>query len=153
MNIFVTSSCPVESAKYLDNKRKIKMALESTQMLATALNVSGGNTPYRTAHLNHPCSIWARESRQNWNWLYDHGMALCSEYKRIYNREHACVKVLLHMKDQVDCLPDVGLTPFVNCARSKEKGLDYTMVNDIHLAYREYLASRWEGDKRKPEWT
>lgn len=129
------------------------MALESTQMLATALNVNGGSTPYRTAHLNHPCSIWARQSRQNWQWLYDHGMALCNQYSRIYGKTHACVKVLQQMKGQETCLPDIGLTPFVNCARSKEKGLDYTGESDVYLAYQQYLKQRWSGDKRTPEWS
>ena len=129
------------------------MALESTQMLATALNSQGIQTPYKTAHLNHPCSIWARQSKQNWLWLYQHGMALCDEYKRIYGKTHACVKVLHGMKGLEDCLPDVGLTPFANCAKSKDKGLDYSMVNDIHLAYRLYLKARWDLDIRKPEWT
>lgn len=153
MNIFVTSPDPVESAKYLDNKRKIKMALESTQMLATALNVNGVTTPYKTGHLNHPCTVWVRQSRQNWLWLYAHGMALCNEYQRIYGKTHACVKVLLGMKGQENCLPDIGLTPFANCARSKEKGLDYTTESDVHLAYQLYLKNRWASDKRTPEWT
>jgi len=129
------------------------MALESTQMLATALNVNGVTTPYRTAHLNHPCSIWARASRQNWQWLYEHGMALCNEYSRIYGRTHACVKVLQQMKGEETVLPDIGLTPFPNCARSKEKGLDYSHVDNVYSAYKLYLADRWAGDKRKPEWS
>lgn len=153
MNIFVTSSCPIESAKYLDNKRKVKMALESTQMLTTALNVNGIKTSYKTAHLNHPCTIWTRQSRQNWRWLYDHAVALCNEYKRIYNKEHACMTVLKQINGLESCLPDVGLTPFANCARSKEKGLDYTTEQDVYLAYRLYLKARWDLDKRKPEWS
>lgn len=153
MNIFVTSPCPIESAKFLDNKRKVKMALESTQMLATALNVNGVVTPYRTAHVNHPCSIWVRQSQQNWQWLFLHGIALCNEYTRIYKKEHACLKVLKQMLGQETCLPDTGLTPFPNCARSKEKGLDYSMEPDVHLAYKLYLADRWAADKRTPEWS
>lgn len=152
MNIFITDSCPVKSAQYLDNKRKVKMALESTQMLATALNVHGITTGYKTAHLNHPCSIWARQSKQNWMWLWEHAVALCSEYKRIYNKEHACVKMLHRMIGNEKILPDIGLTSFVNCARSKEKGIDFTDQRDVHLAYQLYLSSRWETDKREPEW-
>ena len=129
------------------------MALESTQMLATALNVYGIKTPYKTAHVNHPCSIWTRESRQNWRWLYNHAIALCGEYKRIYKKEHACMQVLSQLVGLENCLPDIGLTPFVNCARSKEKGLDYTTQQDVYLAYQSYLNARWAMDKRKPEWS
>ena len=153
MNIFVTSKCPVESAHFIDNKRKVKMALESTQMLATALNVHGIHTGYKIAHLNHPCSIWARSSMQNWQWLWEHGMALCDEYQRIYGRQHACVKVLLGMKGHESVLPDIGLQPFVNCARSKERGIDFTSESEVTIAYQLYLNARWETDKREPVWS
>ena len=153
MNIFITSTCPIESAKYIDNKRKVKMALESTQMLATALNVHGIETGYKTAHLNHPCTIWTRASRQNWLWLWDHAMALCNEYQRIYGREHACVKVLVRMKGHEAVLPDIGLMSFANCARSKEKGIDFTYEKDVTVAYQLYLNARWETDKREPVWS
>jgi hypothetical protein len=153
MNIFVTSSCPVFSAKYLDDKRKIKMALESTQMLCTALNVHGIETPYRTSHINHPCSIWARQSKQNWMWLWDHAIALCNEYERIYDRQHACRKILYEIYDKKDILPDIGMTKFANCARSKEKGIDHTNEEDIFKAYQSYLNDRWDTDKRLPEWS
>lgn len=153
MNIFVTSSCPVACAKFLDDKRKTKMALESTQMLCTALNVTGVPTPYKTAHLNHPCSIWARASRQNWEWLWDHAMALCNEYERIYDRQHACKKILYAIKNKSHVLPDVGMTMFANCARSKERGIDYTSERDVYTAYQLYLNDRWDGDIRQPEWS
>jgi hypothetical protein len=152
MNIFVTNKCPILSAKFIDNKRKIKMALESTQMLATALNVHGIKTPYRTAHLNHPCTIWARTSRQNWLWLWEHGVALCHEYHRIYGKEHACLSILKLMRGEEKVLPDIGLTPFANCARSKERGIDFTGVQDVTVAYQLYLNERWDNDKREPIW-
>lgn len=153
MNIFITSTCPIESARFIDNKRKVKMALESTQMLATALNIHGIETGYKTAHLNHPCTIWTRASRQNWLWLWDHAMALCNEYQRIYGREHACVKVLVRMKGHETVLPDIGLMSFANCARSKEKGIDFTYEKDVTVAYQLYLNARWETDKREPVWS
>lgn len=37
MNIFASFPCPKQSAQYLDNKRVIKMILESAQLLFTAL--------------------------------------------------------------------------------------------------------------------
>lgn len=153
MNIFCTSSCPIESAKLLDDKRKVKMCLESTQMLCTALNVNGIHTPYKTGHLNHPCTIWTRASQQNWLWLWQHAMALADEYERIYGKVHACVKVLLEIKDKYTVLPNIGLTPFANCARSKERGIDYTMEHDVYSAYKKYLNDRWDTDKRDPVWS
>lgn len=153
MNIFVTSPCPKQSARFLDDKRKIKMCLESTQMLCTALNVNGVTTPYRTAHLNHPCSIWARESRQNFLWLWEHGMELANEYNRIYGKTHACKSILEQIKQYASVLPDKGLTPFANCARAKLLGIDYTTESNVYYAYQGYLNERWENDKREPVWS
>jgi hypothetical protein len=153
MNIFVTSSCPIQSAKYLDDKRTIKMALESTQMLCTALNVHGVSTPYKTAHLNHPCSIWARTSQANFQWLWTHGMELCKEYTRIYGKEHKCEAILNSIKGLESVLPDIGLTPFANCARAKALGIDHTNNPDVFIAYQLYLNDRWDNDKRPPQWS
>lgn len=41
MNIFVTSECPEQAAKFLDDKRVVKMCAESVQMLATACHSKG----------------------------------------------------------------------------------------------------------------
>lgn len=41
MNIFATDPCPIKSAQFLDDKRVIKMILESAQMLCTALHQLG----------------------------------------------------------------------------------------------------------------
>jgi len=153
MNIFVTDSCPVKSATYLDDKRKTKMALESTQMLCTALNLHGVTTPYKSGHVNHPCTIWARTSQQNWIWLWHHAVALVNEYGRIYNKVHACKKILDDIKQYYTVLPDIGQTPFANCARSKERGIDFTTEQDVNKAYKLYLNERWDNDKREPTWS
>ncbi len=39
MNIFVSDENPEKAAKNLDDKRVIKMILESTQLLCTAVNI------------------------------------------------------------------------------------------------------------------
>ena len=153
MNIFVTSDNPLDCARYLDNKRKIKMALESTQMLCTALNLNGVSTPYKTAHPRHPCTVWVTESRNNWRWLYDHAIALCNEYTRIYGKVHKCLSILQSINGLEIVLPDTPRTPFKNCARNKEFNLDYTTESDVYSAYRAYLNARWERDKLKPIWT
>ena len=156
MNIFATDSCPIECAKNLDDKRVVKMVLESTQMLCTALNELEGDrvTYYKSTHKNHPCSIWARESTKNWEWLYAHALALSTEYTNRYHKDHACNRVLVKLPATFMALvPKFRsnvLTPFVNCARNKEKGLDYTDHEDVHIAYQMYLCDRFETDKRVP---
>ena len=70
------------------------MPLESAQMLCTAHRVHSdedwcdANGIYKTAYKNHPCTIWARTTSDNYLWLYSHFIALCSEYTRRYGKEH-----------------------------------------------------------------
>jgi hypothetical protein len=152
MNIFVTSNCPVESARFLDNVRRNKMLLESCQLLATAVNENGGKAPYKTSHLNHPVSIWTRTSRANYQWLVDHAEELSNLYTEKTGKIHKCKAVLDVLRTMDYLIPDGELTPFKNCARNKEKGVDFSHVNDTIEAYQLYLNERWNGDKREPSW-
>ena len=90
MNIFVTDPDPVISAQTLCDKHVVKMVLESAQMLSTAWRepndlrssefsskYADEHELYKTAHPNHPCSIWVRQARENYKWLYRHFVALC----------------------------------------------------------------------------
>ena len=98
MNIFVTDPDPVISAQTLCDKHVVKMVLESAQMLSTAwrdfsTKYSDDNELYKTAHLNHPCSIWVRQARENYKWLYRHFVALCDEYTHRYGKSHASARL------------------------------------------------------------
>lgn len=145
MNIFVTDKCPIQSAKFLDDRRVIKMILESAQLLSTAMNFYGAKGPYKTTHLNHPCSIWVRSSRANYNWLYEHFMALISEYYQRYNKIHKCYDFHLDFYRNRFKIPDNELTPFINCTTYKNE------KNTIK-AYQLYLMDKWNKDKIEPTW-
>jgi len=59
MNIFVTSNCPKLSAQALDNKRVVKMVLETAQLLSTAIFINSTITYdnlYKPTHVKHPCT-------------------------------------------------------------------------------------------------
>ena len=96
MNIFVLSDNPVIAAQMQCDKHVVKMVLESAQMLSTAHHLCGeaGDVMYRPTHKNHPCSVWARESRSNYQWLYQHFMALCKEYTHRFGKVHLCEQKL-----------------------------------------------------------
>jgi len=49
------------------------------------------DVPYKIAHKNHPSTIWARKSGQNYAWLYYHMMALGDEYKKRYGKKHLTI--------------------------------------------------------------
>lgn len=152
MNIFITSECPIESAAYLDDKRVVKMVLETAQLLSTAVRSLGIEVGYASTHANHPCAKWARESRQNYEWTWHHGLALATEYAARYGKLHKSGMLLYILGQYRDRFPDIGLTEFANCAANKSFGIDYKNVKDIPLAYRLYLSDRWELDKRCPTW-
>lgn len=90
MNIFMLHECPEASVKPFYNKHVTKMVLETAQLLCTAHHVygNGENVPYKPTHLQHPSTIWARENTANYNWLFCHFIALCTEYTKRYGRTH-----------------------------------------------------------------
>lgn len=145
MNIFASYACPKKSAQFLDDKRVIKMVLESAQLLSTAINEYGGNGPYKTTHKNHPCAIWTRQTINNYYWLYNHFIALCNEYTNRYNKVHKCFSLTSEFKIGSVIIPDGDQTPFPNCTIFKDE-------SDIHKAYRAYLVHKWNNDKRTPTW-
>ena len=96
MNIFYLHKNPYKAAKYQYNKHVVKMILESAQMLCTAHHCYGSaeqqaNVPYKQAHLNHPSTVWARQSRETYMWLYYHMIGLGNEYTKRYNKQHLTI--------------------------------------------------------------
>ena len=107
MNIFYLDKCPDKAARLQYNKHVVKMILESAQMLCTAHHCYGDkwqrdNVPYKQAHLNHPSTIWARQSRPTYMWLYNHMMALGNEYTKRYGKTHLTIT---KCKDKLAKLP------------------------------------------------
>ena len=100
MNIFYFNHSPITSAEAQPDKMLVKMPLETAQMLCTAHREIDGDKYadevglYKKAYWNHPCTVWARESKLNYLWLYVHFLALGSEYKFRYGREHASITKL-----------------------------------------------------------
>jgi hypothetical protein len=171
MNIFVTDPDPVISAQTLCDKHVVKMVLESAQMLSTAwrepndLRSSEFSSKYadehglyKTAHPNHPCSIWVRQARENYKWLYRHFVALCDEYTHRYGKSHASARLkgpLMWRPFRSSALLDAIEEPygFVLAMPDEYKS------DDVFDSYRNYLINekqhfaKWEKDpSRKPTW-
>jgi len=144
MNIFVTDVDPQKSAQALDDKRVIKMILESAQMLSTAMNLLGAVGPYKTTHANHPCSVWVRATNANYLWLLSHFVALCDEYSFRYGKNHKCYDYLPQFSVGGLSIPLGDLTPFANCT-------PYKHMETIE-AYRRTMNEKWAADKRTPTW-
>ena len=153
MNIFATSPNPSACAQALDDKRVVKMCLETTQLLSTALvtHLVSGENLYKPTHNHHPCTLWTAYSFSNFNWLLDHGLYLFKEYYNRFKKEHASVEVMNRCYRLRHFIPKLSRTPFPNCARRADLGLDFTAL-PVHDAYRAYLNARWKGDLRPPKW-
>ena len=154
MNIFATSSDPIECAKFLDDKRCVKMCLETAQILSTVLHLRGHGGPYKPTHIHHPAVQWAAASRKNYQWTLQHFVALCDEYQARYHKVHKCKGLLKDfvLLGQQATFPDWKQTPFVNCAANASLGISYKDIEDVHTAYKLYLSDRWDTDKRTPTW-
>ena len=99
MNIFYLSYNPKKCAQQQFDSHVVKMTLETAQMLSTAHRVLDGIPTqikkktkfsillvlpneivqqneiinpkvYKTTHVNHPCSVWIRQSTENYAWAY-----------------------------------------------------------------------------------
>jgi hypothetical protein len=125
MNIFYLDKDPWKAAKYQYNKHIVKMILESAQMLCTVHHKYMGkdaDVPYKSTHKNHPSTVWAARSAENYEWLYKHFLALCHEYTLRYGKVH-----LSHVKcrDKVNILPggmlQTGLTEMPQCMPDEYK--------------------------------
>ena len=160
MNIFVTDLCPVKSAQEQCDKHCVKMVLESAQMLSTAWReysseYADEHELYKTAHLNHPCSIWVRLARENYQWLYDHFIALCNEYTHRYGKTHASTRLTEPLK-QMPFKPGVVLEQPYDFALAMP---DEYKSENVVSSYRNYLINekqhfaKWGKDpSRKPTW-
>ena len=191
MNIFALSKCPQESAKQMLDKHIVKMPTETCQMLHTnalyfqfvelhdkepslrelkAFHQEIGSELMKPAMLNHPSTIWARQSRENFDWLYHHGMALCKEYTYRYGKEHGTYERMrnCHSLSRTESaylgFPHSGLTP-VTIAMDDSYRLDrnvfcedqYDEWDFVIESYRHYYMegkwkiAEWKKDRR-PDW-
>lgn len=152
MNIFVLHDDAATSAQMMCDKHVVKMILESCQLLSTAhhvldgdeLLVNTGKRKYKTfictkknickaTMVNHPCTIWTRQSKANYMWLWRHAYALCKEYTNRYNKVHAMEQMLLNeLYDIPVNIPNGPLTPFAQAMPDT-----YKDANAV-VAYRKY---------------
>lgn len=150
MNIFVLDYDTRKCAEYHVNKHVVKMITESAQLLSTAVRVSGIDAGYKITHLNHPCSIWCRESLSNWRWLKQLTDSLCEEYCFRYDRfSHKAHDMATSLPEPK--IPDLGLTKFA-LAMPEQYQTDCA-IESYRNYYRfdKYHLHEW-GKREKPDW-
>ena len=160
MNIFVLDENPITAAQCMDDVRVPKMCVESAQMMASALRRHGATDeqmpltkagkPYRGGYKHHPCTVWAGDSRANFQWLARHAQALLTEYSNRFDKVHACNGPIHIMSCKDYIIPEGGLMHFAQAMPDEYKD------NDAVKAYRAYYHSKqfakWEKGTPAPDW-
>jgi len=181
MNIFILDLDPKEAARFHCDKHVVKMILEAGQMLSTAhwilwlqqlnkqrsdfrlvrdmkvfLNdtIPDDKKPlWQLTHINHPCSIWTRESISNYNWHLRLMRALLDQYTRRYNKKHAAEKIYKWLnKNEPPNILNGPITEYPICMPD-----DCKVSLDPVVCYRKYYKdhkshfAKWKNTK-SPEW-
>jgi len=180
MNIFALSKDPVESAQEMLDKHVVKMPTETCQMLHTNglfneyverygkepslrqlkdYHEEVESTLMKPAMLNHPSTIWARQSIHNTMWLFEHGIALCKEFEFRYGKEHGSYSRMLQTPMEYDA--DSTLATPVSIAMFDVYRIPnsygkhcWEYVIDSYRHY--YLEGKWKfaewRENRMPKW-
>ena len=169
MNIFVTDDDPIQAARELCDKHvRSKMQIEGAIMLAHAFpqelldhpstpRTSTGKPRRRgKGYFKHQCSIWARETKDNFMWLVDHTLEMFPErmFRWPDSNEHFTKTFIQWCKDNVHntITTQKGLTEYAvaispDCdCRKLNKNFDELPVIK---QYRQYIIH----DKPFASWT
>lgn len=104
--------------------------------------------------INHPCSIWVRESSDNFRWLIDLGKSLCIQHIDVFGSAIICDSQICWIEDWLEdnrkLFHNTELTPFAQAMPDK-----YHDINAVK-AYRNYYLGEkqfvtWK-NRDIPEW-
>ena len=150
MNIFVLDNDIDLCAQYHIDPHSGKMQLESAQMLCTnhwidkylgyvprkltseewsvlkeaKTSNEVRDFPYLPTMYNHPCTIWARESLENYEWLFCYAHALNQEHIYRGGADHKSFSQVIAKLPDPKHLPSSGLTPFAQAMPDELKSED-----------------------------
>ena len=165
MNLFVLDNDPVTAAQLQCNKHIPKMAVESAQMLSTVHRMLDGRLTrapsksgktmskhwihpdpaldkvlYKAVHMHHPCTVWTAESGANYDWHYEHFIALCDEYTYRYGKIHATDKLLrAALKNRPFQINAGSFTPQPLAMKANPECMNY---RDIVGSYRNFYQTK-----------
>lgn len=163
MNLFWLDSDVTRCAQAHQDVHVGKMLLEAVQLLCTAFltptapwgylspaaRLHADLLPYSHTHVNHPCALWVRASRANFDRAIELAEALAAEFRHRFDKPHGSEAALDWVKRhraEAQVL-DGPLTPYA-LAMPEE----YMLGNGSHLyqdstiaAYRAYYRAEKRG--------
>jgi len=157
MNILATSADPVNSALNLDDKSITSQIGEVAQIMSNAVNkMKEGNKRapgmLKSKNPDHPWTQWACESRGNFVWLAQYGLALDEVYKKIHEKSHHKTPIIKSAHIERMFIPHGERKTFVNHAKCTRRKVDLT-YSPVLTAYRDFVNYCWHYDKGIPKWT
>ena len=180
MNIFLLDWDVTKCAEYHVDRHVVKMCTEVAQILSTAHRMLDGvedtrlsksgrkqkywrlndstrdSVIYAATHINHPSTVWARTSKENYTWLYNLLVALSKEYAHRYGKVYKAFREDGHglaefLSVAPTNIPEIGLTKFALAMPDEYK------VSDPVESYRNYYRGGkqhlhvWK-NREKPDW-
>ena len=161
MNLFILDRMPSIAAQFNNDAHVRKIILEAIEMMGYAYD-DGDFKPWpwlhKTGrHVNHPMSIWVRDTRQNFDWTLQHAYALCEEFTFRFGKIHKCQAHLDWIASNLplDNLPSLFQTDWPRCFAEYKQSIElsdnavfdyrrYYMIAKRHLA-------KWTR-RGEPEW-
>lgn len=168
MNIFVTNENPIIAAQELCDKHvRSKMQIEGAIMLAHAFpqdvldhpstpkTKTGKSRKSGKGYSKHQCSIWARETQDNFMWLVEHTLEQFNErmFRWPNSAEHFTKDFITWCSKNLHntTITETGLTPFTIAISNDCICRKLTNFNDLSTIdkYRSYIIN----DKPFAQWT
>lgn len=151
MNIFAVHENPIISAHQLCDKHVVKMIVEGCQMLSTIHRMASSHVLYapvelyKQSFMNHPCTIWARESVDNYKWLALHTYELSNEYTRRYGKVHKAHDMTKWFINHVPHFIKLEfLTPFAQAMPDKYKNRNPIEAYRNYYIYEKSRFAKWK---------
>jgi hypothetical protein len=151
VNIFVLDLDPFKAAASQCDKHVVKMTLETAQLLCSAF--PKGEAPYKATHVNHPCAIWIRKSLSNASWLVQHGLALASEFRLRFGKEHKSLPVIEWCSKNIQhVLDDNGMTAFAQAMPDTFKSENAVQAYRNYYIHVKSPIASWNKGRQPPSW-
>ena len=166
MNIFITNTDPIIAAQDLCDKHiRSKMIIEGSIMLSNSFTQEQLNYAPKTktgktrktgkGYAKHQCTLWAKESRENFMWLVEHTLEMFNErnFRWPDSDQHFTYDFIKWCKDNKDKTThkNNNLTPFVTAISADSECRKITNFDNLSVVdqYRLYI----KHDKSFATWT
>lgn len=162
MNRFIVDETPEAIAQALCDKHIVKMPLEEAQMLCTAVREHSEQGDelelYKSAHKNHPATIWVRETRSNYEYGLQLFKAMLNEYTHRYGKIHASSRLIKPLEWAAKFIPDGGLTKHPVCFKYlsdvvKQHPYEQWPIDAYRACYQiDKPWAAWNKNRAAPSW-